>query len=83
VVTLTQPDPAPIFDGYSFRIVTSPEGKSFTIVATPVTYGDSGIMTFILSKDGQVQQKDLGANTASLAVSISGYNPGDGWIPAE
>jgi Protein of unknown function (DUF2950) len=83
VVTSTQPGSAPIFDGYSFRIVTSPEGKSFTIVATPVTYGDSGIMTFILSKDGQVQQKDLGANTASLAVSINSYDLGDGWMSAE
>jgi hypothetical protein len=78
VVTSTPPGAPPIFDGYSFRIITG-QGKSFTIVATPVTYEDSGIMTFVLSKDGQVYQKDLGPNSAA----ISSYNPNDGWTPAE
>jgi hypothetical protein len=84
VVTSTQPGAPPIFDGYSFRILAAKGSKSgFTIVATPVTYGDSGIMTFILSKGGQVQQKDLGTNTVGLAASITGYNPNEGWTPAE
>jgi Protein of unknown function (DUF2950) len=83
VVESTPPGAAPVFDGYSFRITTGKDNKTFAIVATPVTYGDSGIMTFILSKDGQVQQKDLGANTASLAASITSYSPNQGWMQAE
>ena len=83
VVTSTQPGAAPIFDGYSFRITTGQDGKSFTIMATPVTYGDSGIMTFILSKGGKVEQKDLGRDTTSLADSTDSYNPNDGWMQAE
>jgi hypothetical protein len=83
VVESTQPGAAPVFDGYSFRITTGQNNKSFMIVATPVTYGDSGIMTFILSSGGQVQQKDLGANTASLAASITSYSPNQGWMQAE
>jgi len=39
----------------------------------------SGIMTFIVSKDGTVYQKDLGEKTADLAVAMAEYNPGDGW----
>ena len=77
VVTSTQPGAAPVFDGYSFRIITTSPG--YTVVATPVTYGDSGIMTFVLSKGGKVQQKDLGPNSAA----ISSYNANDGWTPAE
>lgn len=77
VVTSTQPGAAPIFDGYSFRIIAG-EGKSFTIVATPVTYGDSGVMTFVLSKDGRVYQKDLGPNATAVTS-----DPIGGWTPAE
>ena len=78
VVTSTQPGAAPIFDGYSFRIITAKTG--YTVVATPVTYGDSGIMTFVLNKGGgQVYQKDLGPNDAS----VTGYSTNDGWSAAE
>jgi len=65
-----------IFGGYSFRIITGKSG--YTIVASPVTYGDSGIMTFTLNKGGEVYQKDLGLNTASVPRYVN-----DGWTPAE
>jgi hypothetical protein len=78
VVISTEPGAAPIFDGYSFRIIT--EDKSgFTIMATPVAYGDSGIMTIVLGRSGKVYQKDLGPASASIAS----YDPKDGWMLAE
>ena len=84
VVTSTPAGAAPIFDGYSFRIIAaqSPK-KSFTIVASPVNYGDSGIMTFILNQGGVLEQKDLGPSTTSVAAAITSYNPNVGWTPAE
>ena len=39
---------------------------------------NSGIVTFLVGKDGVVYQKDLGENTAETAVAIAEYNP-DGW----
>jgi Protein of unknown function (DUF2950) len=78
VVISTEPGAAPIFDGYSFRIIAG-DKVGFTIVATPVTYGDSGIMTIALNKGGQIYQKDLGPDSASIAS----YDPNDGWTPAE
>ena len=36
-------------------------------LALPAQYGSSGVMTFIVSHDGVVHQKDLGPNTAALA----------------
>ena len=78
VVVSTQPGAAPIFDGYSIRVIAD-QGNSFTIVATPVTYGDSGIMTFILNKGGAVYQKDLGPTT----TAITSYGPNNGWTQAE
>ena len=89
----------PVFDGYVFRILTAQgdgtnggsrsyiaDGRmtgGFAVIATPVKYQDSGIMTFIVSRDGVVYQKDLGTQTASVAASIAEYNPSDRWTPAE
>jgi hypothetical protein len=78
VVTSTGPGAAPIFDGYSFRILTGSDA-GFTIIASPVSYGDSGIMTIALTRGGQVYQKDLGPNS----VSVAKFNPTDGWTLAE
>ncbi len=84
VLTSTPPGAAPIFDGYSFRILATQTPKSgFTIVASPVNYGDSGIMTFILNQGGVLEQKDLGPDTKTAAATITSYNPNDGWTPAE
>jgi hypothetical protein len=90
---------APVFDGYSFRILSAQGDKAkggaksyviggkmtagFAVIATPVKYQDSGIMTFIVNRDGVVYQKDLGPNTANAAASISTYNPTEGWTLAE
>jgi len=72
----------PVFDGYVVRMLTS-QGDGFTVIASPVKYGDSGIMTFILGRDGMVQQKDLGPSTSQLTASIDSYRPDEGWTPAE
>jgi hypothetical protein len=51
----------------------------FGVVAYPATYGNSGIMTFIVNQDGKVYQKDLGENTASAAKAMKAYNPDKSW----
>ena len=51
----------------------------FALVAFPATYGSSGIMTFIVSHDGVVYQKDLGPKTAQLANAMKTYNPDKTW----
>jgi hypothetical protein len=99
VVSSAKPGVAPVIDGYEFRILTSQaddanggsmsyvvNGKltrGFAVVASPVKYGDSGVMTFLVSREGVVYQKDLGDNTAEVATSITSYDPGDGWTRAE
>jgi len=51
----------------------------FALLAFPARYGDSGIMTFIVSHDGVVYQKNLGPETATVAGAISEFNPDQGW----
>jgi hypothetical protein len=55
----------------------------FAVLAYPVKYQDSGIMTFLMNREGVVYQKDLGEKTTEIAASIQDYNPADGWTPAE
>lgn len=86
------------FDGYYFRILTKQGDAAkggakdylvngnmtggFAVVAYPVEYRNSGIMTFIVDKDGVVYQKDLGDPTTSAAEALTTYSPSDGWNPA-
>jgi len=86
------------FNGYYFRILTKQGDKAqggakdylvngeltggFAILAYPAQYRDSGIMSFIVGKDGIVYQKDLGEKTAEIATAMAEYNTGDGWNPA-
>jgi hypothetical protein len=86
------------FNGYYFRILTKQGDKApggakdyiangkmtggFAVLAYPVEYRNSGIMTFLIGKDGVIYQKDLGVKTADLASATTEYNPGDGWSPA-
>jgi len=83
------------YHGYFFRILTAQgknahggaysymvKGKmigGFAVVAYPAEYHNSGVMTFIVNHDGKVFQKNLGANTASIAKSMKDYNPDKSW----
>ena len=51
----------------------------FAFVAYPAEYRSSGVMTFIVSQDGIVYQKDLGARTAVQAKSMIEYAPDATW----
>jgi len=86
------------FEGYYFRILTKQGDHAkggardyidngrmtggFAVLAYPIEYRNSGIMTFIVGKDGVVYQKDLGENTAGAAEAMTAYNPDDSWKPA-
>ncbi|HEY2013382.1 MAG TPA: DUF2950 domain-containing protein [Bryobacteraceae bacterium] len=57
----------------------------FALVAFPAEYGVSGIKTFIVSHQGVVYQKDLGAATATTARQMTRFNPDKSWkvVPNE
>jgi hypothetical protein len=52
--------------------------RGFALIAWPASYGDSGVTTFIVAKDGIVYQRDLGENTIAEAAKITAYDPA-GW----
>ena len=51
----------------------------FAAVAWPVKYGDTGVMTFMVSHEGVVYEKDLGPNTAARAGTITRFDPDSTW----
>jgi hypothetical protein len=56
----------------------------FAVVAWPATYGNSGVMTFIVNHEGTVYEKDLGPDTQAAASGMKRFDPGKGWtrVPA-
>jgi hypothetical protein len=87
--------PAVAFHGYYFRSLESgrksvspaaatniPEGKPtarFAFIAYPAEYRSTGVMTFVVDRDGVVYEKDLGPNTAAIAEATTEHTPDATW----
>ncbi|MBL0291919.1 MAG: DUF2950 domain-containing protein [Betaproteobacteria bacterium] len=83
------------YRGYRFRILTrqGPHAAGgaysyvingrmiagFAMVAYPAEYGVTGVMTFIVSHNGKVYEKDLGKSSTALGAKMSMFDPGAGW----
>ncbi len=88
-----------VIDGYTLRILTAQgdeasggamsyivNGKmtdGFAILATPVKYAETGMMTFMTGSDGVIYERDLGPDTAKIAAAIQQFNPTDDWSEVE
>lgn len=51
----------------------------FALVAWPVKWGESGVMSFMINHDGVVYQKNLGANSDATARAMTRFDPDDSW----
>ncbi len=94
----TKEAPEP-FHGYFYRILKEQgahaEGgaknyvvngsmtKGFAILAYPAEYRKSGVMTFMIEKDGRVYQKDLGPETGDTAKAMTSFDPDETWSIVE
>jgi hypothetical protein len=88
------PRPEP-YHGYVYRLLKSQGANAtggaydyvandqmiggFAIIAYPADYGNSGVMTFMVSHDGTVFSKDLGPDTTKVAGAITQFDPDDSW----
>jgi Protein of unknown function (DUF2950) len=70
------------FHGYYFHILSN-SGGGFAAIAYPVIYRSSGVMTFIVTQNGGVSEKNLGTNTAKVAGAMTSYHPDGTWMPSE
>jgi hypothetical protein len=86
--------PSP-YHGYYYRILKAQGPKApggayhyvvngkmiggFALVAYPATYGNSGVMTFIVNHDGVLYEKDQGPDTAAISRKMTRFNPDETW----
>lgn len=85
-----------VFHGYRFRILKAqgPDARGgardfvvkgrmtqgFAAVAWPAKWDETGVMTFIVSHDGSIYQKNLGAGTDAAARAMTRFNPDKSWL---
>ena len=65
------------YHGYHYKLIENPGG--FALLAYPAEYRNSGVMTFAVTQDGVVYQKDLGKDTEAIAQRISRYQMDGTW----
>ena len=71
-----------LLDGYYFRLAPSQAGKrsaSVALIAYPAEYRSSGVMTFVVLQNGSIYEKDLGANTTSVASGMTSFRKDASW----
>jgi len=55
----------------------------FALVAFPIRYGISGVLTFLVNQDGVVYQKDLGPKTVEVGRSMTRFDPDSTWTKGQ
>jgi hypothetical protein len=76
----TSGKPTP-YHGYYYRMLNNPGG--FAFVAYPAQYRAGGVMTFVVTQDGVVLEKDIGPQTGEIISRIGKYQIDDTWKQAE
>lgn len=88
--------PVDTYHGYHYRILTAqgpqaPGGaydyisdgsmtQGFAVIAWPAQYGQTGVKSFILSRESALHEADLGPDGDELAKKMSTFNPDERWV---
>jgi hypothetical protein len=92
-------EPPRPYHGYHFRILTTQGAHAaggafnylvndklvggFAVLAYPAGYGRTGVMTFLVSHEGIVYQKNIGPQTPELARALTAFDPDPSWTPVD
>lgn len=87
------------YHGYRFKLLTKQGADAnggarsylmggrmttgFAMLAWPVKYGETGVMSFMVNQDGRVFEADLGPGSSRAAAAFTSFNPGQGWKAVE
>lgn len=96
IVDGEEQDPEP-YEGYVYRMFSSqsdaaPGGAMEYVInghkiaghaamAVPAEYGVTGVMSFMVSANGVILEKDLGEDGLDISLEMESFDPGDGWTP--
>ena len=87
-------DPEPYY-GYHFKVLSrqgqnAPGGAfdyvingnmvaGFGLIAFPANYGSSGVMSFMIGRNGEIYERDLGTATAEIVADVNSFDPSPNW----
>jgi DUF2950 family protein len=84
-----------LIHGYYFHVLTTdPKGGNSQptagkatgasgFIAYPAEYRSSGVMTFVISENDVVYEKDLGPNTSTSAAGMGAFHKDATWRTAD
>jgi hypothetical protein len=61
------------------RVARAAKSAGLAFVAYPAEYRSSGVMTFVVTTNGVVYQRDLGPETPTLARTMNERGPASRW----
>ena len=73
------------YHGYRFRIIAGRDDQSVALLAWPIAWGETGVMSFMIDQQDRVYQANLGEESAAKAQEITRFTPDAdaGWQVAE
>ena len=77
----TPPIPGEGYHGYHFRIITEGDKGDVALLAWPVEWGKTGVMSFMVDQDDRVYEADLGVESEQKVQAITQFAPdaNSGW----
>lgn len=60
-------------------VTANGQTNGWAAITVPAIYGQTGIMSFIVSHSGEVYEQDLGDGTQSFFRSVTSFDPSAGW----
>lgn len=72
-------EPGAGYHGYRFQIL--PDKQGFAMVAWPVSYGQTGVMSFVVDQSDKIYETNLGSDTALKAQALTAFSPVGAWLP--
>lgn len=75
----SQSDAAP--GGAMDYMVNGHQIAGHAAMAVPAEYGVTGVMSFMVSENGIILEKDLGEDGLDNSYDLESFDPGEGWLP--
>lgn len=63
------------YHGYRFRIIAGRDDQSVALLAWPIAWGETGVMSFMIDQQDRVYQANLGEESAAKAQEITRFTP--------
>ncbi len=75
---LTAQGPHALGGAYSY-VINGRMIAGFALLGVPATHRNTGIMSFVVSNQGRVYEKDLGPDSLRVAAKIESFDPDPSW----